>query len=175
MKGSQSTSHESSDTGLPPGSAQFLKDAKVPAVIVESEKAALAIAACAEKAGRRLLVIATGGCWSFRGRIGKTENANGARVDETGLLPDFHLIEWNSRRSIVLFDARPNHLVSSARRTLSAELRNLGGEVRQATFRTMMTWALVKMRSRPITTPVAMCSSPFLLVVCTLTVISAYA
>ena len=117
---------------FPPDSGQYLKDATVPAVVVESEKAALALAAAAERAGRRLLVIATGGCWNFRGRIGKTESATGARVDVTGLLPDFRLVDWNSRRSIVFYDARPNQMVTSARRALSAELRHMGGDVRHA-------------------------------------------
>ena len=38
--------------------------------------------------GRAVLAVGTGGCWGWRGVIGKTEDANGTRVDETGPLPD---------------------------------------------------------------------------------------
>jgi hypothetical protein len=117
---------------FPPGAGRLLADAAVPAVVVEAEKSALAITAAAARAGRSILVVACGGCWAWRGRIGKTEDASGARVDEKGPLPDFGLIAWTGRQVVILFDARPNDSVQAARRALGRELAHRGAEVRHA-------------------------------------------
>jgi hypothetical protein len=71
-----------------PGCANLLSDTTVPIVLVEAEKSALALTAWAERTGRKILPVATGGCWGWRGRIGKIENAQGERIDEVGPLPD---------------------------------------------------------------------------------------
>lgn len=115
---------------FPPGAQSLLTDADVPAMIVESEKAALAITAAAARADRKVLVIATGGCWSWRGRIGKMVDASGARVDEKGPLPDFALVLWHRRPTVILFDARPNSSVQAARRALATDLMTRGADVR---------------------------------------------
>src|SRR5262249_44081678 len=73
---------------FPPNSAELLADPSVPIILVEAEKSALAMAAWAQRTGRRLLAVGMGGCWGWRGRIGKIENARGERVDEVGPLPD---------------------------------------------------------------------------------------
>ena len=115
---------------LVPESESLLADLTVPAVVVEAEKSALAIELWAKRTGRRILPIATGGCWSYRGRIGKTENAGGHRVDEVGPLPD---LQWcRKRRTYILYDANvaTNPKVRAARRDLARELVKLEAEVR---------------------------------------------
>jgi hypothetical protein len=57
-------------TYFPPGSQALLADTSVSVVIVETEKSALALAALAERCSWRLLVIATGGCWGWKGKTG---------------------------------------------------------------------------------------------------------
>lgn len=105
-------------------------------IIVESEKAALATFESAQRTGRDVLPIALGGCWSWRGRIGKTLDPKGASVDEIGVLPDFGLIEWTSRDVVILFDSNvnTNRAVQMARRELAAELTRRGAKVRFATL-----------------------------------------
>ena len=51
-----------------PDTNALLSDTSVPVVIVEAEKSVLAIASAADRAGRRILPIGTGGCWGWRGR-----------------------------------------------------------------------------------------------------------
>ena len=77
-------------------------------------------------------MLATGGCWSWRGRIGKAENAQGTTVDVKGPLPDFKRIPWTSRRAIIFFDANPNDSVLAARHDLARVLRQWGADVRHA-------------------------------------------
>ena len=115
-----------------PGTADLLPDVTAPVVFVEPEKGALALTAAAERQGRRLLPIAMGGCWGWRGRIGKAEDADGARVDVKGPLPDFDRVTWTGRDAIVLLDARPNDSVQAARRALARELEARGAIVRHA-------------------------------------------
>jgi hypothetical protein len=117
---------------FPPGAGALLPQPTVPVIVVESEKAALALTAAAIRAGRRVLPIALGGCWSWRGRIGKTTNAAGARVDEKGPLPDFHLVAWSDRPTFILFDARANDSVQAARQQLARVLRQWGAIVHHA-------------------------------------------
>ena len=68
----------------------------------------------------------------FRGVIGKTTDANGARVDEKGPLPDFDLIAWTGRPVVIAFDANTatNAKVQAARRLLAQELTGRGAVVR---------------------------------------------
>jgi len=110
----------------------LLGDTSVMVVIVESEKAALAVTAAAHRAGRRVLVIACGGCWGWTGRIGKAEDEHGKRVDVKAALPDFALPAWMNRRTTILFDARPNDSVEAGRRGLGRVLRLRGADVRHA-------------------------------------------
>lgn len=117
---------------FPVGAARWLADPSVPAVIVEAEKSVLAITAASERAGRPVLVIGTGGCWGWRGRIGKTTDATGARVDEQGPLPDFGRVTWTARDTIIVFDGNVaiNPAVREARRACAVELRRRGARVR---------------------------------------------
>jgi len=88
---------------FPPGAADSLEDQRTEIVFVESEKAAIAVLAWARRRGRSFVPIATGGCWGWRGRIGKTVDASGTRVDESGPLPDLHHVK--GRNVYILFDA----------------------------------------------------------------------
>ena len=113
-----------------PGSEALLADPTVPVVLVEAEKSALAIWAWSQRATKRLLPVAMGGCYGWRGRIGKTENSNGHRVDELGPLPD---VEWcRKRRTYVLLDSNcaTNPKVRAARRDLVRALVKLEADVR---------------------------------------------
>jgi len=117
---------------LAPGVGPLLSDPSVAAVIVEAEKSALALTAAATRSNRQVLALATGGCWGWRGRIGKMTTADGARVDETGILPDFDRIAWRGRDAVILFDANAatNPKVQKARRALARELGDRGARVR---------------------------------------------
>ena len=116
---------------FPPSCAGLLTDTTVPVVIVEAEKSSLALTAVARRNGLALLPIALGGVWNWKGRIGKTTDASGARVDEHGPLPDFGLIEWSGRKVTLLFDANvgTNSYVKAARRGLANELAGRGARV----------------------------------------------
>jgi hypothetical protein len=61
---------------------------------VEAEKSALAITALAVRNGRRLLAIATGGCWSWSGKTGIETGPSGEREQTRGPKPDFGLINF---------------------------------------------------------------------------------
>ena len=117
---------------FPPACAALLADVTVEVIIAEAEKSVLAITCAAERVGRSVLAVGTGGCWGWRGRIGKTEDANGARVDETGPLPDLALIAWTGRTVVIAFDANAatNQKVQAARRALAKELTGRGATVR---------------------------------------------
>lgn len=119
---------------FPPGVGLLLADQSVPVVIVEAEKSALAITALAQRNQRRLLVIATGGCWGWRGQVGIESDAAGQRVPVKGTLPDFDLIEWRGRDTTICFDANAsdNPQVRAARRALAQELAARGAKVRIA-------------------------------------------
>ena len=114
-----------------PGVRELLFDTAVQVVIVEAEKSALALRALALRAGRILLVIAIGGCWGFRRKIGKLELPNGDSVEETGPSPDLNLIDWRGRAVVLVFDsnAATNSRVRKARRSLAQELAARGASV----------------------------------------------
>lgn len=106
-----------------PGDHPLGLDTKIPVVIVEAEKSALALRAWADRVGRKLLPIATGGCWGWRGRIGKVENSKGERVDELGPLPELGIC-CDGRKVYVLLDANcsSNPKVRAAREALVRQL-----------------------------------------------------
>jgi hypothetical protein len=116
---------------FPPGAGALLADASVPVVIVEAEKSALAIATLAERSGRRLLLIATGGCYGWSGKNGIEAGPNGERQEVRGLLPDFERIAWLKRRVVIAFDANvaSNRKVQAARQALARHLAERGANV----------------------------------------------
>jgi hypothetical protein len=117
-----------------PGVGTLLADSFVSVVFVEAEKSVLALTAAAARANRRLLVVGTGGCWGWRGIIGKTTDAGGARVAVKGALPDFDRTTWPDRDVVILFDtnAATNGKVQAARRALAKDLTGRGATVRIA-------------------------------------------
>jgi hypothetical protein len=118
-------------TYFAPAVGALLADTSVPAVIVEAEKSSLALAALAEAERRKMLVIATGGCWSWRGKTGITPGPNGEREQLKGLLPDLHRILWRERRATIIFDSNvsTNPNVAAAREALARELARRGAHV----------------------------------------------
>ncbi len=119
---------------FPPGAAALVADPSVPIAISEAEKSALSLTAASARTDRRLLAIATGGCVGWKGTIGKTSDASGARVDVKGPLPDFDRIVWRDRDVVILFDANAatNRKVQAARRALASDLTGRGAKVRIA-------------------------------------------
>ena len=110
---------------FPPGFVDAVRaDSEVAIVAVEAEKSALAGTAWAQRTGARLAFFAMGGCWGWRGRISKTESADGTRVDVKGALPDLAICD--GRKIYILLDsnvaAQPK--VRTAERALVVELRN---------------------------------------------------
>jgi putative DNA primase/helicase len=103
---------------------EWLTDTSIAVVLVESEKAALALHALAKRVGRKLIFIAVGGCWGWRRKIGKRVLPNGTSESKTGPAPDFDLIAWVGRTAILLFDsnASTNPKVKKARSAFYKEL-----------------------------------------------------
>jgi putative DNA primase/helicase len=116
---------------FPPGVENFLHDLKVPVVIVEAEKSALAIRALADRAGQPMLPIAIGGCWGWRRKTGNRALPDGGVEPKTGPGPDFDLIAWQGRSTILAFDsnARTSPKVQQARHALAKELTQRGAHV----------------------------------------------
>ena len=71
-----------------------------------------------------------GGCWGWRGRVGKVNNERGERVDELGPLPDLACAS-SGRVVIILLDsnASSNPRVQQAQRALRSQLIQQGDEV----------------------------------------------
>lgn len=110
-----------------PVNEMWAEDKSTPAMIVEAEKSALAITRWAEDHDYPLIVIALGGCWNWRGRIGKTVDENGARIDEKGPLPDLEICR--GRCTYLLFDANVH--------PLSAEYRPSVHKAREELIKTL--------------------------------------
>jgi hypothetical protein len=119
---------------FPPGSGSLLADPATTVLFVEAEKSALSGSGAASRTGRRLLVVATGGCWGWAGRIGKTEDPNGARVDVKGPLPDLARIVMMGRDVVIAFDSNcsTNANVQAARGAFARALVANGAKVRLA-------------------------------------------
>ena len=119
---------------FPPGTGTLLADTATPVVLVEAEKSALAITALAARAGRKLLVVATGGCWGWRGKVGIEPGPRGGLQQVRGPVPDLRRINWSGRVVIILFDAnsQTNLQVRAARRALAEELEARVASVRIA-------------------------------------------
>jgi putative DNA primase/helicase len=119
---------------FPPGAGALLADASVTVALVEAEKSALTLTAAAGRASRRVVAVAMGGDWGWKGTIGKTTDAAGARVDVKGPLPDLNRITWTGRDVVVMLDANvvTNTKVQAAQRALASELAGRGARVRIA-------------------------------------------
>jgi hypothetical protein len=118
---------------FPPGVDALLSDATVPIAFVESEKSALALTALADRHRRRLLAVATGGCWGWRGKTGIEAGPNGERVEVKGPLPDFGLLRLSGRKVLLAFDS---NVISNprVRDACTALAENLAGWEAQVCF-----------------------------------------
>jgi putative DNA primase/helicase len=107
----------------------WIEDPQTPVIFLESEKAALSILSWCERHDRRFICVALGGCWNWRGRIGKILTADGERVDETGPLPDLRIAQ--NRKVYILFDADvvKNNKVYVAREKFVEALQALQADV----------------------------------------------
>ncbi|MGB8521600.1 MAG: AAA family ATPase [Candidatus Acidiferrales bacterium] len=116
---------------FPPTRDSELTDISCPAVIVESEKAALALTALAARNGQKLLVVATGGVYGWRRKIGIESTADGEREVVTGPSPSFDWVVWGGRKAIVAFDSNVagRRDLERARLSLAKELLNRGAQV----------------------------------------------
>jgi putative DNA primase/helicase len=114
---------------FPPGATAKLQDPNIPVALVEAEKSSLALTAWAERTGMNLLAVAMGGCWEWRGRIGKAQNSHGERVDEYGPVSDLSCVDGH--RVYVLLDANAatSPKVQQARAALIRELTKRKCEV----------------------------------------------
>ena len=116
---------------FPPGADALLRDATVPAIIVEAEKSSLAVTAAGRRMQRQVLAIGLGGCWGWRGQVGIESDAKGARTAVRGPVPDLDRIGWKDRLAVICFDtnAVTNPQVQRARRGLAVELAKRGARV----------------------------------------------
>ena len=130
---------------FPPGAREKLADPTTPILLVEAEKSALALTAWAERMGRKLLVLATGGCNAWTGRIGKTTGEHGMRVDVNGILSDFHCVD--GREVMILFDANAaiNSKVQRAEQKLKWALLD-GVETPAYEFSSKKQWKAASVR-----------------------------
>jgi hypothetical protein len=109
-----------------------LDNAELSIIVVEGEKKCLALHRLSVESGERFLPIGIAGVWSFRGVVGKGNDANGSRRDVKGIIPDFDRIVWEGRIVHILFDTNvaTNNSVKAARNTLSKELTSRGAITR---------------------------------------------
>jgi hypothetical protein len=117
---------------FPPGAASLLGDPTATVVFVEAEKSSLAITALMKRTGRQLLAVATGGCWSWRGKVGIRVTPSGGHEKEWGPLSDLSLITWEQDRpAIILFDSNTatNPTVRAARWAFAQYLAGVGAKV----------------------------------------------
>jgi hypothetical protein len=107
---------------FPPDARDKLQEPNTPIVLVEAEKSALALTAWARRTSCDVIPLGMGGCWGWRGRIGKIDGINGERVDVKGPLPDLAVCD---RRTVYLMldsNAASNSNVQGARAALVREL-----------------------------------------------------
>lgn len=108
-----------------------LENTQLPLVIVEGEKKCLAMHRLSIENVERFLPVGLAGVWSFRGVVGKANDANGARRDVKGIIPDFDRIKWDGRIVGIIFDSNvhTNESVRAARGCLYGELKRRKAKV----------------------------------------------
>jgi hypothetical protein len=113
-----------------PPCPELFANASVPICFVEAEKSALALHAWAQRTSRKLLAIAMGGCYGWRGKVGIRETSTGERVPEYGPIQDLNIAR-DGRKTYVLLDANcaSNPQVSKARQELVRQLRKQRADV----------------------------------------------
>jgi hypothetical protein len=108
-----------------------LTDTSIPVVIVEAEKSALALTALASRHARKLLVVAAGGAWGWKRKIGSELQADGTREPVTGPSPSLDWIVWKGRKAILALDSNvaSRRDLQKARLALAEELSKRGAQV----------------------------------------------
>jgi hypothetical protein len=119
---------------IPPGvTRDQLQDATIPIAIVEGEKKALALWRLAryETDLPRFIPVAIAGVWCWRGKVGKANGTRGERIDVKGPIPDLSRVEFNGRKTFIVFDANvsTNDSVKWARKGIARELATRHAEV----------------------------------------------
>jgi hypothetical protein len=116
---------------LVPGQDAQLTDQTIPAIIVESEKSALAIHAFVLRTGFKLFPVATGGASGWSAKRGHKPKADGGHEANKDLLPELDSFE-SSRAVGILFDSNvtTNKTVRAGRARLAKRLRGQGAQVR---------------------------------------------
>jgi hypothetical protein len=114
---------------FPPDAWSRLQEPTTPIVLVEAEKSVLALTAWARRTSTDVLPVGLGGCWGWRGRIGKTESTSGERVDVTGPLPDLSVCDGRTVYVCLDANAATNSKVQAARDALVRELGRRGCNV----------------------------------------------
>ncbi|MGH9475066.1 MAG: DUF3631 domain-containing protein [Terriglobales bacterium] len=119
---------------VPPVPADWLGDVSAPAVIVEGPKSALALLALAQRHSRRIVAVATLGCWGWRRTIGHERNGDGELVPLKGPSPSLDWLSWKGRNAIIALDGdtRTNPSVAAALRGLAQEIARREATVRVA-------------------------------------------
>jgi len=117
----------------PHESPEALTHVDLPILLVEGVKKLLAAWRLARHSTStpRFIALGVNGAWGWRGTVGKTADAHGARVDVKGVLSDFDRIIWQGRTAIILFDSDTgtNDKVRAARKGLVRELEQRGAHV----------------------------------------------
>ena len=115
---------------FPPDAREKLQKPNTPIVLVEAEKSVLALTAWARRTSTDVIPVGMGGCWGWRGRIGKTVDINGERVDVKGPLPDLAVCEGRTVYLMLDSNVETNSMVQAARNALVRELVRRGCTVR---------------------------------------------
>jgi hypothetical protein len=108
-----------------------LTDVSVTAVLVESEKAALAIKALVDRHGLNLLLIATGGVWGWKRKNGSELQPDGTHQLARGPSPSLDFVTWTGRETIIVFDSNVagRDDLQRARQAFARELIKRGANV----------------------------------------------
>jgi len=120
---------------IPPGiTLEQLRDTRLPIVIMEGEKKALALWRLANYNVEtpQYIPIAIAGVWNWRGKVGRAGGPRGEWIDLHGPIPDLSRIEWTRRTALIVFDAdvHTNDGVRAARKWFARELAGRGAKVR---------------------------------------------
>jgi hypothetical protein len=110
-----------------------LSDFRLPVIVVEGEKKALAIWNLAHwnTSDLRFLPVGISGVWNWRGTVGKEPGPDGNCRAVKGPIPDLDRILWTKRRTVIIFDsdAKRNANIDRARKALVSELEHRGADV----------------------------------------------
>jgi uncharacterized protein (DUF927 family) len=115
---------------FPPDVREQLNEPNTPIVLVEAEKSVLAVTAWARRTKTAVIPVGMGGCWGWRGRIGKAAGIHGGSVDVEGPLPDVAVCDGRTVYLMLDSNAASNSNVLRAQAALVRELVRRGCSVR---------------------------------------------